>query len=50
MLKYGMFHKVASVLYNMIFRALLKTAIDNPDEEWDDDVLKMCDAFFGYEG
>ncbi len=36
------------IMYNMILRELLVKAIANPDEEWDDLVLIICDRVFGY--
>ena len=50
MMKYTIFKKVADMIYSAILRPLLVKAIDDPEEEWDDDVLKMVDAFFGYTG
>ena len=46
MLKYTIFKRVADMLYSSIFRDLLLKAIDDPDQEWDDDVMRFCDAFF----
>jgi len=38
----------ARMAYKMILRDLLKNAIDDPAQEWDDLVLKVLDAVFGY--
>jgi len=37
------------IAYKMILRDLLVSAIDDPNSEWDDMVLKALDALFGYE-
>lgn len=42
--------KVVSMLYSQILRGLLKKAIDDPNEEWDDFVLDLCDKVFDYKG
>ena len=36
--------------YKLILRDLLKSAIDDPNSEWDDMVLKALDAMFSYAG
>ena len=41
--------KLTKVAYSVILRNLLKKAIDDPDEVWDDAVLKILDTLFGYE-
>jgi len=41
--------KVMGMLYSQILRSLLKKAIDDPEQEWDDFVLGLCDKIFGYE-
>jgi len=41
-------YSVACMAYRMILRPLLKEAIDNPDKEWDDMVVKITDAIFNY--
>lgn len=43
------FWNLARYLYRNIFRGLLKKAIDNPDTEWDDYILKLCDRIFDYD-
>ena len=35
--------------YSSILRGLLVNAIEDPEEEWDDLVLKMVDALFDYD-
>lgn len=42
------YKKIADTLYRMILRRVLYKAIDNPDKEWDDVAMNMCDAVFGY--
>ena len=42
--------KVMSMLYSQILRSLLKKAIDDPEQEWDDFVLDLCDKIFDYNG
>ena len=41
---------LARMAYRTILRDLLVKAIDDPEKEWDDLVLKMLDALFGFEG
>ena len=41
---------LACMAYSMILRGVLKKAIDDPDQEWDDWVLSFCDKLFNYEG
>ena len=48
-MKLALILKFMSVAYRMILRDLLKKAIDDPNEEWDDMILKMLDSLFGYE-
>jgi len=40
--------KVMSMLYDQILRGLLRKAIEDPEQEWDDFVLGLCDKIFGY--
>ena len=39
---------IARMAYKLILRDLLKGAIDDPNSEWDDMVLRALDAVFGY--
>lgn len=48
-MKLAVIMKVMSMLYSQILRDLLRKAIDDPDQEWDDFVLGLCDKIFGYE-
>ena len=36
------------IMYSMILRPILIKAIADPEEEWDDLVLLLCDRVFGY--
>ena len=45
----GAIVSLMGMAYKLILRDLLKAAIDNPDTEWDEWVLKVCDSIFGYE-
>lgn len=39
---------LAKFAYKMILRDLLISAIEDPDQEWDDVVLNMLDNLFDY--
>ena len=39
---------LARMAYKMILRDLLKNAINDPAQEWDDLVLRVLDTVFGY--
>lgn len=39
---------LAKLAYATVLRPLLKKAIDDPDADWDDAVLKVLDAIFEY--
>jgi hypothetical protein len=36
------------MLYKSFLRDLLVSAVDDPDKEWDNVVLDVCDKLFGY--
>lgn len=36
------------IAYKYILRDMLKRAIDDPDESWDDTVLEIVDRLFNY--
>lgn len=40
---------LAQMAYRVVLRDLLQAAIDDPDQEWDNIVLDICDKIFGYE-
>jgi len=39
---------IVSMAYKLILRDLLVKAISDPNEEWDDIVLSICDSIFNY--
>lgn len=39
---------LARMAYKLILRDLLAKAIANPDEEWDELVMEVCDKVFDY--
>ncbi|MCK5505486.1 MAG: hypothetical protein KAJ10_10005 [Thermodesulfovibrionia bacterium] len=39
---------LVQIAYRMILRDLLVSAIEDPDTEWDDIVLEICDKIFSY--
>lgn len=39
---------IAKFLYKYIVRDIIKNTIDDPDTEWDDQLLKVLDRVFGY--
>ena len=49
-MKYEIIYRLVCMAYAEILRELLKKAIDNPNEEWDDIVLDMLDKLFNYQG
>lgn len=40
---------VMKTAYRYLLRPLVKKAIDNPDEEWDDAVMEILDRLFDYQ-
>jgi hypothetical protein len=38
---------VIGALYK-VMRPILKKAVDDPKEEWDDRLMQACDALFGW--
>jgi hypothetical protein len=48
-MKIAALYHLACMAYKMILRGVLKSAIDDPDQEWDDWVLSFCDKLFNYE-
>lgn len=47
-MKYAALVTIFKMAYKLILRDLLVGAIDNPDSEWDDMVLRAMDALFEY--
>ena len=41
---------VLSSVYALVIRPVLKQAINDPNQEWDEMVMRMVDALFGYTG
>lgn len=41
---------LVKLAYRTILRDLLVKAIDDPEKEWDDAVLRALDGLFGYDG
>ena len=39
---------LVQIAYRMILRDLLVSAIEDPNTEWDDVVLDICDKIFSY--
>ena len=48
-MKYAAMLKVLEMAYRVMLRDLLVKAVDDPDEEWDDAVLRIADGLFNYE-
>ena len=47
-MKFMAIWSIAKLAYGSILRDLLKKSIDDPDTEWDDIVLSICDKIFEY--
>ena len=47
---YQAIYVVLTSVYSTIIRPILKRAIDNPNEEWDEIVMSMVDGLFNYKG
>lgn len=47
-MKWFAIFNILNMVYGQILRPMLKKAIDNPDEEWDEFVLDMVDRLFDY--
>ncbi len=45
---YKILFALISQAYGTILRPLLKKAIDDPQEDWDDIALEICDRIFMY--
>lgn len=39
---------IAKIAYTLFLRKLLKKAIDDPEQEWDDVMLKALDTVLGH--
>ena len=49
MVKTRVLWTLAKYLYANILRSILKQAIDDPNVEWDDAIMAICDRVFEYE-
>lgn len=49
-MKVTLYWNIAKMLYTSILRDLLLKAIENPTEDWDDEVLNILDVLFDYKG
>lgn len=47
-MKFMIIWQIAGMIYSKILRDLLVKAVSDPDEEWDDVVLKIVDDIFNY--
>jgi len=47
---YKAFFQIACMAYRLVLRDILKSSIENPESEWDDTVLGICDRIFNYTG
>lgn len=45
---HGAIYEILCMAYAVILRSLLIKAIDDPNEDWDDLVLNLCDTLFNY--
>lgn len=48
-MNYAIIMMIASAVYSGM-RPILKKAVDDPAEEWDDALMSIADAVFGYKG
>ena len=48
-LKMNLVWPIARQLYGIVFRPMLENAISDPDTDWDDWVLRICDNIFEYQ-
>ena len=46
-MNYTSVYMISRIMYQ-ITRPILLKAIDDPDEEWDDFLMQLCDSVFGY--
>ena len=47
-MKLGAFWKLAKYMYREFIRDILLKAIDDPDAEWDNVLMLICDRIFDY--
>lgn len=48
-MKYMLLYKVVCYAYGVLLRPVLLKAIDDPNQEWDDALMKAADALFDYQ-
>lgn len=48
-MKFKVLWHIAQYLYSNVLRDILKKAIDDPKQEWDDVILHICDSIFDYQ-
>lgn len=46
--EWAVFRQTARLAYKGFLRRLLKSAINDPESLWDDRMMAVCDAVFGY--
>lgn len=39
---------IMKAAYRYLLRGLIKSAVDNPDENWDDTLMEILDRLFDY--
>jgi len=49
-MKHEALYQLVCLAYAVIIRPLIKRAVDDPDEEWDDVLLNVLDKLFNYKG
>lgn len=47
---YEMIYRIICQVYRDAMRPILFKAVDNPDEAWDDILMRMIDGMFNYRG
>jgi hypothetical protein len=45
---YNALYRLTCFAYSTILRSVLQKAIDDPEEEWDELVIEICDRIFEY--
>lgn len=45
---YKQIYIILGMVYSTILRGLLKKAVDDPEEEWDEMLLDILDRLFGH--
>lgn len=47
---YKTIYDVLCMVYSSILRPVLKKAVDDPNQDWDEIVMRIVDAMFNYIG